>query len=81
MITYEPFWKTLKEKNISTYKLIKEYHISSGTIHKLRHNLGGITTLLLNDLCNILACDITDIIKYTPNENPYRKKEERDFDF
>lgn len=80
MITYEPFWKTLKLKKFSTYKLNKEYNFSNGTIQNLRTNR-WISTRTLNDLCNILDCDITDIIKYIPDKDPYRKKEKRDFDF
>ena len=28
MMSFAPLWKTLKEKNLSTYKLINEYGIS-----------------------------------------------------
>lgn len=63
MITYEPFWNTLKEKNISTYTLINKHGISSSLIHRLRHNL-PISTVTVNDLCLILNCDVCDIIKF-----------------
>lgn len=64
MITYEPLWKTLKDKNISTYKLITEYQFSKGTLDNLKHNR-NVNTKTLNDLCNILDCDIMDVIKYS----------------
>lgn len=64
MITYEPLWNTLKKKGISTYKLINEYHVSKGTIDSLKQNR-NIYMRTLNDLCNLLDCDITDVIKYT----------------
>ena len=38
MITYDPFWKTLKSKNISQYKLIKDYHVSAGQLSRMRKN-------------------------------------------
>ena len=63
MISYEPFWNTLKEKNISTYTLINKHGISSSLIHRLRHNL-PISTVTVNDLCLILNCDVCDIIKF-----------------
>ncbi len=63
MITYEPFYKTIKEKNISTYKLINDYGISRSLLDRLKHNK-PITTVTINDLCNILSCDVSDIIKY-----------------
>ena len=38
MISYDPFWLTLDLDEVSTYKLIKEHHISSSTINRLKHN-------------------------------------------
>ncbi len=63
MITYEPFYITLKKKNISTYKLINEYNISRSLLDRLKHNK-PITTVTINDLCRILNCNIEEIIKY-----------------
>lgn len=63
MISYEPFWKTLKEKGVSTYTLISKYNISSATIDRIRKG-GGISTTKINDLCQILNCKVEDIIKF-----------------
>ncbi len=63
MITYEPFYKTLKEKNISTYKLINEFGISRSLLDRLKHNK-PITTVTINDLCSILDCPVEDIVKF-----------------
>lgn len=68
MITYTPFWKTLKEKGESTYTLIEKYGISSATIDRLR-NGKGISTAKINDLCKILNCTVSDIIDYEPDED------------
>ena len=38
MICYDAFWKTLSESKESTYTLIKNHHISSSTIDRLRSN-------------------------------------------
>ena len=32
MISYEPFWQTLKEKGVSTYVLIKKHNISTTAV-------------------------------------------------
>lgn len=64
MITYEPLWETLKTKGISTYKLINEYRFSKGTLDSLKQNR-NINTKTINDLCNMLDCDINDIMKFT----------------
>ena len=64
MISYEPFYKTLKDKNISTYKLINEYGISRSLLDRLKHNK-PISTVTLNDLCSILKCSVQDILLFT----------------
>lgn len=63
MISYEPFYKTLKEKNITTYKLIKEFNVSRSLIDRLKHNK-PISTVTLNDLCSFLQCKVEDILVY-----------------
>lgn len=63
MITYEPLYKTMKEKGISTYKLINTYNISRSLLDRLKHNK-PITTVTLNDLCEILNCRVEEIIMY-----------------
>lgn len=68
MLIYSPFWETLKRSNETTYTLIKNHHISSSTIDKLRKNK-PLNTTTLNDLCRILACDVSDIVKYIPSED------------
>ena len=67
MIVYERIWKTMKQKNISQYKLIKEYKISSGQLDRLRKN-ENINTYTLNQLCKILDCDLTDIVEYKKDD-------------
>ena len=69
MISYEPFYKTLKLKGISTYKLINEYGISRSLLDRLKHNK-PISTVTLNDLCTFLECNVSDILIYVKdNEN------------
>ncbi len=63
MIVFDKLWETLKDKNISQYKLIKEYGISTGQLDRLRKN-GNVNTYTLNILCEILNCDLEDIAEY-----------------
>lgn len=63
MITYEPFYKTLKAKGITTYKLINQYGISRSLLDRLKHNK-PISTVTLNDLCRILNCRVEDILLF-----------------
>ena len=63
MIVFDKLWETMKEKNISQYRLIKEYGISSGQLDRLRKN-ENVNTYTLNTLCEILNCDLCDIAEY-----------------
>lgn len=66
MIGYAPFWKTLSESQESTYTLIKNHHISSSTIDKLRKNK-PVNVTTINDLCRILECSVSDVMEYIPS--------------
>ena len=63
MISYEPLYETLRQKGISTYKLINDYGISRSLLDRLKHNR-PISTVTLNDLCNILHCRVEDIVLF-----------------
>ncbi len=67
MISYEPFYKTMQEKNMTTYRLIKEHHISRSLLDRLKHNR-PISTVTLNDLCRILKCRVEDVLIYIEDE-------------
>ncbi|WP_455682663.1 helix-turn-helix domain-containing protein [Thomasclavelia sp.] len=65
MISYKPFFETIKKKGISQYSLESEYNISKGTLDSLRQNK-NITLFTVENLCNMLNCepwDIFEIIK------------------
>ena len=57
MITYQPFWETLKNSKESTYSLIH---------NRLRQNQ-PVSTSTINDLCIILNCTPGDILAFTPS--------------
>lgn len=67
MISYDAFWKTLSASGESTYTLIKNHHISSSTIDKLRKNR-PLNTTTINDLCRILNCNVENIMQYRPSD-------------
>lgn len=67
MISYSPFWDTLRASHESTYTLIKKHRISSSTIDKLRKNK-PLNTTTINDLCRILGCSVAQIMEYIPSE-------------
>ena len=63
MISYAPFYDTLKKKGLTTYQLIRRYGISRSLLDRLKHDK-PLSTVTLNDLCAILDCNIEDILKY-----------------
>ena len=67
MITYEPFYETLKQKGISTYKLINNYGMSRSLLDRLKHNK-PISTVTLNDICTILDCGVEDILLFKKDD-------------
>lgn len=67
MISYEPFWATLRASEETTYTLIKNHGLSSSTIDKLRKNK-PLNTTTINDLCRILSCPVEKIMQYIPSE-------------
>ena len=69
MISYEPFYVTLRKKGLSTYKLINQYGISRSLLDRLKHNK-PLTTVTLDDLCKILNCRIEEIAVYIPDGDP-----------
>lgn len=62
IINYAPLWKTMKEKGVSQYRLLKS-GIDNRTLNSLKQNK-NITLLTLEKLCNILECTPNDIVKF-----------------
>lgn len=76
MISYNNLWKVMKEKGISQYTLIKDYHISAGQLTRLRRN-ESVSTHTIEMFCRILDCQVSDIMEYIeddPEENPETKE-------
>lgn len=68
MVSYQPFWQTLKQSGETTYTLIKNHHISGSTLDKLRKNK-PLNTTTINDLCRILHCRVEDVMEYIPSDD------------
>lgn len=68
MISYEKLWITMKEKGISQYSLIKDYHVSAGQLSRLRKN-SFISTHTVDTLCKILDCNVEDIMTYIKEDS------------
>lgn len=66
MISYEPLWKTMKEKNVSQYHLLKS-GIDNKTLDALKKGK-NVTLLTIEKLCNIIGCFPNDIVVFVKEE-------------
>lgn len=62
MIDYSPLWKTMKEKNISQYYLLK-HGIDNRVLDSLKKNK-NITMLTLEKLCTVIECTPNNIVRF-----------------
>lgn len=67
MISYEPFYRTLKERGMTEYQLIYKHGFSSYILYRMKHG-ETITLKTLDTLCFILECRVEDVIVYIPDE-------------
>ena len=66
-----PLRKILMERKVSTYYLRNkcgEYNLDSKTIQRLMND-ESVSTYTVNALCNILKCELTDIMEFHLDEN------------
>lgn len=67
MISFKPLRRLLKERGITTYFLrnkCEPYNLDSKTIKRLMTD-ESVSTNTLDALCNILNCNVSDIIEFT----------------
>ena len=67
MIVYDGLWQKMKERGISQYSLIKQYHISPGQLTRLMRN-ESVSTHSIDVFCRILDCEVGEIMRYIPDQ-------------
>ena len=67
MISYQPFYESLKAKGMTEYQLIYKHGFSSHILYRMKHG-ETITLKTLDTLCFILDWGVDDIIRYVPDE-------------
>lgn len=75
MISYEPFWNTLKNKKMSQNQLVDDYDISKSLLQRMREQQ-SITLHSIQVLCNILECSSADIVLVTFDEKAKKNTEQ-----
>ena len=66
MITYDKLWETMKQKQMTQYRLIKYYGFSAGQLGRLKKNM-YVSTHTIETLCSILNCRVEDVVEYHPD--------------
>ena len=61
MITFDPLWRTLHEKNLNKGDLQKLTKLSSTTVAKLAKN-EVVKLDVIERICIALDCDISDVV-------------------
>lgn len=77
MISFRPFRKLIKERNISTYFLRNkcgDYNLGNNTIDRLLND-ESVSTNTIDALCQIFNCDITDIMEVVPDKKNEQTKQ------
>lgn len=67
MISYDNLWKTMQERGITQYMLIKQYRISPGQLTRLKRN-ESVSTHTIEMFCKILNCKVGDVMEYIEDE-------------
>jgi len=62
IISYRPLWNTLKNKEVSQYRLLQA-GIDNKTLDRLKKNQ-NITLATLEKLCVVLDCSPNDIVEF-----------------
>ena len=68
MILFDKLWQTMQERGITQYDLYTKYNMNRAQLHRLSHNQ-NIETNTLDRLCNILDCNIEDIMTHIKDDN------------
>ncbi|MBE6955991.1 MAG: helix-turn-helix transcriptional regulator [Ruminococcaceae bacterium] len=67
MISYENLWRTMQEKGVTQYALIKKHGVSPSQITRLKRN-ESVSTHTIEMFCRILDCRVEDIMEYMKDD-------------
>ena len=67
MMTFQPFWEMMRQRNITTYMLEHEYHFNKSVIYRLKHN-SNVTLDTVEKICSVFHCKVEDVILYVEQE-------------
>lgn len=68
MISYEPLFRTMAAKGITSYRLMK-LGFPRSTYYAMKRG-DNISSHTVNQLCKLLKCQVGDIMEYIEDEEP-----------
>ncbi len=72
-LSYKKLWKLMIDKEINKGTLCQETGISAGTMAKMSKD-EPVTLKILEKICDVLECDIGDIVEKIPVQESNRKE-------
>lgn len=66
LISYEPLFRTMQEKKISSYRLEK-MGFARSTYYAMK-NGKSVSTNTIDQLCILLECEVSDIMRFVPEQ-------------
>ncbi len=66
MISYEPLFRTMREKGVTSYRLQK-MGFNRATYYSIRSGQ-SVSTNTINHLCRLLHCRVEDVMEYIDEE-------------
>lgn len=62
MISYAPLFKTMKDKNITSYRLEK-LGFSRATYYSIQKG-NSVSTNTIDQLCRLLKCSVSEVMEF-----------------
>jgi len=75
-ISYKKLWKLMIDKDINKGTLCQSTGISAGTMAKMSKD-EPVTLTVLEKICNVLECDIGDVVEKTLHQNEQKEGNEK----
>ena len=66
MISYEPLFRTMEEKGVTSYRLGK-LGFPLSNFYAMKHG-DNVSTHTINQLCRLLQCRVQDVLVYIDEE-------------
>jgi len=66
VISYEPLFRIMREKGITSYRLFK-MGFPQSNYYAMKHG-ENVSTNTINELCILLECEISDVMEFLPEQ-------------